>query len=74
MGLHESYAVARGQILMVDPLPSVTQAFFLIKQDEKQKQGFQLPTSFSASVKTSHLKSDFGSSESVSTDGSQIPK
>lgn len=39
-GLHDSYTTARGQILMMTPLPSVTQAFSLIKQDEKQKEGY----------------------------------
>lgn len=45
MGLHESYATKRGQILMMDPLPSVNHGFSLIKQDEKQRQGFLHHTS-----------------------------
>lgn len=40
MGLHDSFITARGQILMMTPLPSVTQAYSLIKQDEKQRQGY----------------------------------
>lgn len=58
MGLHDSYATARGQILMMDPLPSVLQAFSLIKQDEKQRQGY-LPSysdgaSFAATGRNVH--------------------
>lgn len=30
---------------MMNPLPSVTQAFYLIKQDEKQRQGYLPPNS-----------------------------
>lgn len=36
MGLHESFTNARGQILMMSPLPSVGQAYGMIKQEEKQ--------------------------------------
>lgn len=39
MGLRESNAVVRGQILMMDPLPSISQAYAYIKQDEKTRQG-----------------------------------
>ncbi|XP_074368235.1 uncharacterized protein LOC141708476 [Apium graveolens] len=35
MGLNDSYSTARGQILMMSPLPTISQAFSLIKQDEK---------------------------------------
>lgn len=35
MGLNESFVAARGQILMMVPLPSVTQAFALITQKER---------------------------------------
>lgn len=40
MGLHESFTNAWGQILMMHPLLSVTQAYSLIKQEEKQRQGY----------------------------------
>ncbi|XP_074369440.1 uncharacterized protein LOC141710810 [Apium graveolens] len=46
MGLNDSYAVARGQVLMMNPLPSLSQAFSLIKQDEQQKQGRHASNSF----------------------------
>lgn len=39
MGLNESFSAARGQILMMSPLPTLAQAFSLIKQEEKQRQG-----------------------------------
>lgn len=32
MGLHDSFATARGQILMMDPLPTVTHAYSLIRE------------------------------------------
>ncbi|XP_074356623.1 uncharacterized protein LOC141696372 [Apium graveolens] len=35
MGLHSSYTIARGQLLMMTPWPSVNQAFMLLKQEEK---------------------------------------
>ncbi|KAB2596147.1 hypothetical protein D8674_031597 [Pyrus ussuriensis x Pyrus communis] len=37
MGLNESYAAVRGQLLLMDPLPVVNKAFSLIIQDEKQR-------------------------------------
>lgn len=37
MGLHESYAAIRGQILLMDPLPSVNRAYALILQEERQR-------------------------------------
>lgn len=40
MGLHDSNSTIRGQILMMNPLPSLSQAFAYIKQDEKARQGF----------------------------------
>lgn len=40
LGLHESFTTSRGQILMMSPLPDVNHAYSLIKQDEKQKQGY----------------------------------
>lgn len=60
MGLHDSFATARGQILMMNPLPSVTSAFSLIKQDEKQRQGYS----------SIHLHSDGASFAAI---GSRVP-
>ncbi|KAK4478963.1 hypothetical protein RD792_014470 [Penstemon davidsonii] len=38
MGLNEVYASARGQILLMDPLPTVNKTYSLILQDEKQRE------------------------------------
>lgn len=38
MGLHSSYTAARGQLLMMTPMPTVNQAYMLLKQEEKQRQ------------------------------------
>ncbi|KAB5520101.1 hypothetical protein DKX38_024420 [Salix brachista] len=37
MGLNESYSHVRGQILLMDPLPSINKVFSLIIQDERQR-------------------------------------
>lgn len=51
MGLNESVSAARGQILMMTPLPSLAQAFSLIKQEERQRQGTSVATSFMANAR-----------------------
>ncbi|XP_057457806.1 uncharacterized protein LOC130748594 [Lotus japonicus] len=38
MGLNESYSQVRGQVLLMDPLPSINRVFSLIHQEEKQRQ------------------------------------
>jgi len=35
MGLNKSYSGARGQILLINPLPSVRQAYASVVQEEK---------------------------------------
>ena len=37
MGLNESYSAIRGQILFINPLPSVRQAYSSVCQEEKQR-------------------------------------
>lgn len=37
MGLNESFYTNRGQILLMDPLPSINHVFSLVAQEEKQK-------------------------------------
>ena len=37
MGLNESYSVVRGQLLLMNPLPDVSQAYSSIIQEEKQQ-------------------------------------
>jgi hypothetical protein len=38
MGLHESFANIRGQILLVDPLPPFNKVFSLVIQEERQRE------------------------------------
>nr|XP_016461770.1 PREDICTED: uncharacterized protein LOC107785036 [Nicotiana tabacum] len=38
MGLNEVYIVVRGSILMMNPLPSLAQAFSILIQEEKQRE------------------------------------
>lgn len=38
MGLNESYAQIRGQLLLMDPLPSIHKVFSLITQEERQRK------------------------------------
>ena len=38
MGLNESYSEIRGQILSMDPHPSVNQAYSLVLQEERQRE------------------------------------
>ncbi|GJU30623.1 cysteine-rich receptor-like protein kinase 8 [Tanacetum coccineum] len=40
MGLDECYANVRGQILLMNPMPSVAKAYNMIKQEEKQRKAF----------------------------------
>jgi hypothetical protein len=37
MGLNETYSVIRGQILLMNPLPSIRQAYSSVSQEEKQR-------------------------------------
>ena len=37
MGLNESYSAIRGQILLMNPLPSIRQAYSSVSQEEKQR-------------------------------------
>nr|XP_016452318.1 PREDICTED: uncharacterized protein LOC107776883 [Nicotiana tabacum] len=38
MGLNEVYTIVRGSILMMNPLPSIAQAFSILIQEEKQRE------------------------------------
>lgn len=62
MGLNESFSAARGQILMMNPLPSIAQAFSLIKQEEKQRQGGGVPISFLANARHGQYQNNAGRS------------
>ena len=37
MGLNDTYTIVRGQILLVDPIPSLSKVFSLLNQDDKQR-------------------------------------
>ena len=38
MGLNDSYTTARGNILMMNPFPSLSQVYSLLTQEERQRQ------------------------------------
>ena len=38
MGLNDTYSVVRGQILLMDPIPSLSKVFSLLLRDEKQRK------------------------------------
>lgn len=37
MGLNESFAQVRGQLLIMDPIPHINKVFYLVLQEEHQK-------------------------------------
>ena len=37
MGLNSSYTIVRGNILMMTPFPSISQAYSLLVQEERQR-------------------------------------
>ena len=38
MGLNDDYNSIRGNILMMNPLPSISQVYFMLSQEEKQRE------------------------------------
>lgn len=40
MGLDECYTNIRGQILLMSPLPTVAKAYTMLRQEEKQREGY----------------------------------
>lgn len=44
MGLNEVYSHARGNILMMNPLPSINLAYSMLLQDENQRESYVNPT------------------------------
>nr|XP_043630227.1 uncharacterized protein LOC122601537 [Erigeron canadensis] len=44
MGLDESYSNIRGQILLIQPLPTFSKAYTMLRQEEKQREGPKLMT------------------------------
>jgi hypothetical protein len=47
MGLNESFAPVRGQILLMDPMPPINKVFSLIRQEERQRSIGSLNASLS---------------------------
>ncbi|KAJ6881076.1 hypothetical protein NC651_027806 [Populus alba x Populus x berolinensis] len=52
MGLNESYSQIRGQILLIDPLPSINKVFSLIIQEERQRMISSSSVSFNQNTTT----------------------
>jgi hypothetical protein len=51
MGLNESFSRIRGQILLIDPMPSINKVFSLVLQEERQREvafSHSLPTDTAA--------------------------
>ena len=68
MGLNESYATTRGQILMLDPLPPISKVFNLIVQEERQRTiGSGSGTHSSAPVDTMAFNSSTPSTVAAAT-------
>lgn len=56
MGLNDSFSNARGQILMMNPLPSTPQAYSLVKQEEKQRIGHNVNLTMSFMANSNNTK------------------
>ena len=75
MGLNESFATVRGQILLMKPLPSLNQVFSLITQEEKQKRvgsnaiAIEFTALFSRGSNTSSNKGNYPTSLMVKGKG-----
>ncbi|GKB60820.1 hypothetical protein Tco_0917006 [Tanacetum coccineum] len=54
-GHDECYANVSGQILLMSPIPIVAKAYSMIRQKEKQKEGYSLKTTPNTAL-SSHLK------------------
>lgn len=53
MGLNDTYTATRGQILMMEPKPSISKVFYLVTQEEKQRSMKKTATS-SVTFQASH--------------------
>ncbi|GJT90310.1 cysteine-rich receptor-like protein kinase 8 [Tanacetum coccineum] len=61
MGLDESYSNFRGQILLMQPLPSAAKAYTMVRQEEKQREGSN-PKQATATILNSYLNQSSPSS------------
>lgn len=50
MGLDDSYSNVRGQILLMQPLPSAAKAYGMVKQEEKQREGLTIKSQTPAAM------------------------
>jgi len=88
MGLNEVYTIVRGSILMMNPLPTMAQAFSILVQEEKQREvkphgKFNLEStslhvnaaSTSTNFRTNYTpqRNNWGSSSGGSNSGSKPP-
>ena len=64
MRLHESNATVKGQILMMNPLPTLSQAFAFVKQDERSRHSYNTVSSPLANSTVANVE---GSSALVSS-------
>ena len=70
MGLNDSYAQVKGQLLLMDPLPHINKVFSLVTQEEHQRKvGYQ---SISATNSTNTMA--FGAKHERSSYISNVPK
>ncbi|KAL3354369.1 hypothetical protein AABB24_018823 [Solanum stoloniferum] len=74
MGLNKVYTIIRGSILMMNPLPSMAQAFALLVQEEKQREFKPSNQMFAegSSMSSSMIPSVNVSSSSSSNGGQQF--
>ena len=64
IGLNDSFSHVRAQILMTNPLPSITKAFTLVVQEERQRN-INIPSSalvgeWLYSPEEKHLRNNYG--------------
>ncbi|KAH0636003.1 hypothetical protein KY285_035704 [Solanum tuberosum] len=65
MGLNEVYTIIRGSMLMMNPLPSMGQAFALLVQEEKQREFKPNNHSFAESSSSMNVSSSSSRSSGV---------
>lgn len=74
MGLDESYTNIRGQILLLQPLPSVAKAYNMLRQEEKQRGIQKQPSVTPIALNTMAYKRGFGNQSQKQNDNSQSDK
>ena len=67
MGLHDSFAQVRGQLLLMDPLPPINKVFALISQEEHQRKVGVHVSSSSAGTMAFAVKNDYSKKPGEST-------